>query len=92
MEVLTTSITSTTTTHDIEERGYTTISIILMSVISCALFMFLIFFIFYVVSIKYSEYMDSRRLNIQINNYIKTSTQNFNKLYKEKMNYSIIIC
>ena len=66
---MTTSITSTTTTHDIEERGYTTISIILMSVISCALFMFLIFFIFYVVSIKYSEYMDSRRLNIQINNY-----------------------
>lgn len=89
MEVLTNSLTTTNTTTttittpNIEERGHTIVSIILMSVISCALFMFLIF-IFYIMSIKYSEYMDSRRLNIQINNYIKKSTQNFSKLYEEK--------
>lgn len=93
MEVLKTSltITTTTTTPDIEKKGNIIVSIIFMSVILFALFMFLIF-ILYMISIKYSEYINSRRLNIQVNNYKKKSTQNFNKLYKEKNELSDINC
>ena len=71
MEVLKTSltITTTTTTPDIKKKGNIIISIIFMSVILFALLCLI--FILYIISIKYSEYINSRRLNIQVNNYKK---------------------